>query len=119
MNGDCGFYFYQTDLKFSEVIWPIPKALQEKNGWNPDSGQRRAITDRFAWLTGDKVLSAYNQGDIQLHVDRMTAAPTHSRWGKLSKAGAMTHPSEPYGMPVATPETKRDPRTMNRDLSVL
>lgn len=119
ISGGVGVYVHQTDLKFSEIIGPTLKALQEKKGWNPDGGQRKAIAERFAWLTGDKVLSAYNEGDIQLYVDRMMAVTTDFRWGKLGKAGAMANPYEPYDMPVATPENKRDPRTMNRDLSVL
>jgi hypothetical protein len=114
-----GIYTQQTHLRFSEIIKPTLKALHEAKGWNPDNGQRQAIAERFAWLTGDKVLSDYHEGDIQSFFNRMMNVPTDFRWGKLGKEGAMAYPYEPDDVPSPGADNKRNPRTMNRDLSVL
>lgn len=45
-NGEI--YTQQTHLRFSEIIEPTLRALQETKGWNPDNGQRQAIAERFA-----------------------------------------------------------------------
>lgn len=112
-------YATSTDLRFSEIIATTLGALQRRHKWTQDNGQRLAIAERFAWLTGDLVLTDYNEGHIQDFVDRLQMIPTDFRWGKLDKSGAMAIPYDPAAIPVVTDGKMRSPRTINRDLSTM
>ncbi len=108
-----------TSTRFSEIIEPTLNALEARKKWAPDNGQRKAIAERFAWLTGDKPLSQYDESDVQFYVDWMYRIPNTFRFGKLHKSGPMAEPFDADTIPDVTVETKRNDRTINRDLSAL
>lgn len=112
-------YATPTNLRFSEIIEATLDALQRRHNWTDDNGQRLAIAERFAWLTGDLTLTEYNEGHIQQFVDRLQQIPTDFKWGKLDRSGAMDTPFDPAVIPAVTKGTTRSPRTINRDLSAM
>ncbi|CAO1653109.1 DUF6538 domain-containing protein [Parasphingorhabdus sp. NYA22] len=112
-------YLNPSSLKFSEIIEPTLKALFIQKNWKPDRGQRNAIAERFAWVTGDKSLSDYNQQDIRDFVEIMHLIPKDFRFGHLGKSGPMAKAFDLENIPKIEEGMERNDRTINRDLSVL
>ncbi len=108
-----------SNQRFSEIIDPTLASLFAQNKWKPDKNQRKSIAERFAWITGDKIMTEYFESDIQDYVDALNLIPTNFKFGHLGKSGAMAKPFDPSTIPALTPETARNGRTINRDLSVL
>lgn len=108
-----------SNQRFSDIINPTLTALFIKNKWKPDKNQRKGIAERFAWITGDKILTEYVESDIQDYVDAMNLIPTNFKFGHLGTSGAMKIPFDPGIIPPITAEAMRNGRTINRDLSVL
>ncbi|MBT2187466.1 DUF6538 domain-containing protein [Sphingobium nicotianae] len=119
-SNDESYYVKQTEIRFSEQIDSLLAAVTLRRGYKPDNGQRLAILQRFAWITGDKVMSDYGPSDRIDYVNAMMAIPnTVRRFGVLGKEGLMKLPFDPTVLPLKTPETERSLRTLNRDLTIL
>jgi len=112
-------YLNPSSLKFSEIIKPTLQALFIQKKWKPDRGQRNAIAERFAWVTGDKSLSDYGQQDIRDFVEIMHLIPKDFRFGHLGKSGPMAEAFDLENIPKMEEGMERNDRTINRDLSVL
>lgn len=112
-------YLTPSPKRFSEIIGPTLQALKKNKDWKDDLRQRTAIAERFAWVTGDKPLSEYNETDIQAYIDALRLIPTDIRYGRLEASGLMASPYDPKKLPKVTLDNQRDERSINRDLSTL
>ncbi|WP_133497162.1 hypothetical protein [Stakelama pacifica] len=117
-SGNCLFAKIST-VRFSEQIDELLEMVVDQFDYAPDNGQRRAVFERFAWITGDKLLHHYEPADIQNYVRKMAAIPATYRFGELGKAGLMAKTFNEAMFDVPTDETRRSKRTINRDLSIL
>jgi len=114
----CDFARRST-LRFSEIIDPTLESIRFEYKLKPDNGQRHAIAERFAWITGDKRLCDYGPADIERYRSMMMRIPTTIRPGRLYKSGLMATPFDAALFPANLTKDVRSDRTINRDLSVL
>jgi hypothetical protein len=82
----------RSTLRFSEIIEATLESMRFESNWKPDNGQRRAIAERFAWITSDKMPCDYGPADIERYRSKMMMIPTTIRPGKLNKSGLMAAP---------------------------
>lgn len=118
-NSPSTIFAHPSQMRFSEIISETLGAIEEMRNLKPDYGQRRAIMERFAWITGDKPLLAYSESDVEDFVRHLRKIPNDFRWGKLHTEGAMALPYIEARIPVTSEKTLRSARTINRDLSFL
>jgi hypothetical protein len=105
--------------RFSEAIDEIIADLKRVGVWSNVSQQRRSM-ELFAWITGDKRLGEYNHLDVSIFKRGFLRIPHGFQYGTLER-GAMSRPAaEVFAeLPAITDETRRDPKTINRDLSFM
>lgn len=116
---DDNIYARPSDLKFSEVITPVLSALGKERGWKKDNGQRKAVCERATWICGDKPLHDWSAADAEYYATTIARFPNDFRWGELGESGPMALPFEEGIIPAIEPGKERNPRTINRDLSIL
>lgn len=106
--------------RFSEAIDDIIAELKAEGTWSGDVSQQRRILETFAWITGDKRLSEYNHLDVAVFKRGLLRIPQGFRYGTLER-GAMSRPAADVfaELPALTDKTRRDPKTINRDLSFM
>lgn len=106
--------------RFSEVIDNIIAELKAEGTWSGNTAQQRRIMQTFAWITGDKPLGAYNHLDVAAFKNGLLRMPVKFSFGTLDR-GTMTRPFAEVvaGLPPLTPAMRRNPKTVNRDLSFL
>lgn len=114
-----GLFATNSRRRFSEIIEEAIEYLAEDRGWKEGLEQRRAIAERFAWLTGDKALGDYTEADIQDFLHKLRQIPKTVSFGRLYASGLMAKPFEEAEIPAVDHRTKRSTRTINRDLSQL
>ena len=121
-TSDCNpnsIYANPAKIPFSEIIEQTLAKLKSERKWKSGDQQRKAITERFAWVTGDKPLSDYHEGHIQDFIDALRRIPNNIRCGELGVSGLMAIPYDPDALPEVTDETAREDRSINRDLSLM
>ena len=116
---DFPFLIFES-RRFSEVIDEIIAELKAEGIWRGDVSQQRRIMQTFAWITGDKPLGEYNHLDVAAFKRGLLRIPVPFSFGTLEQ-GTM---SRPYAdvfaeLPAITEGTRRNPKTINRDLSFL
>lgn len=112
--------FLMADTRrLSDVIDDTVADIQASGDWNEDVAQRARVIRGFAWITGDKRLCDYGPGDARLFAATLRKLPTEFRWGTFEKGNM----SRPFDEVMAEVEkeggTRRDDRTVNRDLTTL
>lgn len=112
-------YANPSGIRFSEIIENTLAKLKSEKKWKSGDQQRKAIAERFAWVTGDKPLADYHEGHIQDFIDALRRIPNNVRCGELGVSGLMAAPYDPDTLPKVTDETMRDDRSINRDLSLM
>jgi len=118
-DGGSGLFALKSTVRFSEQIDDLLEMIVDKFGYAPDNGQRRAILERFAWITHDKFVDHYEPADIQTYIKEMAKIPNTCRFGSLGKSGLMAEPFSAAVFEAPTEASQRSKRTINRDLSVL
>ena len=119
VDGDVCPFANRTTVRFSEQIDDLITIMEQKKKYKRDNGQRRRVLQVFAWVTGDKVMSEYRSEDVEAFVALLRTIPTDVRFGRLYEKGRMAAPFEQASIPKVSAETKRNDRTINRDLSIL
>lgn len=116
---DCPFLIFEN-RRFSEVIDAVIAELKAERTWNGDVSQQRRIMETFAWITGDKPLGAYNHLDVAAFEKGLLRLPVKFSFCSLGK-GTMARPFAEVvaELPPLTEDTRRNPKTINRDLSFL
>lgn len=106
--------------RFSAVIDDVIAELKAEGIWSGDVSQQRRIMQTFAWITGDKPLSEYNHLDVAAFKKWLLRLPVNFSFGTLEK-GTMARPFAEVVATLAplTDETRRNHKTVNRDLSFL
>ncbi|MDE0878870.1 MAG: hypothetical protein OSB00_09455 [Sphingomonas bacterium] len=105
---------------FSAAIDDIVAELKAEGIWSGDCAQQRRIMQTFAWITGDKPLGAYTHLDVAAFKKALLRIPVNFSFGTLEK-GTMAQPFVEIAaeLPAMTDATRRNPKTINRDLSFL
>lgn len=112
--------FLMTDTRrLADVIDDTIVDIQASRDWNEDIAQRKRVICAFAWITGNKRLCDYGPADAQVFAATLRNLPKEFRWGTFEN-GNMSRPFREV-MDEATKRggTKRDDRTVNRDLTTL
>lgn len=112
--------FLMTDTRrLTDVIDDTIADIQASGDWNEDVAQRGRVIRGFAWITGNKRLCDYGPRDARLFAATLRKLPIEFRWGTFEKGNM----SRPFDEVMAEVEkkggTKRDDRTVNRDLTTL
>lgn len=116
---DSQFQVYDP-RPFSAAIDDILTDLKTDGIWKGDLRQQRRIMETFAWITGDKPLGAYNHLDAATFKKGMQKLPARFYYGSLTE-GAMSRPFADVlaELPPVAPADRRNPKTINRDLSTM
>lgn len=116
---ECPFLIFDS-RRFSDVIDDVIAGLKAEGVWSGDMSQQRRIMQTFAWITGDKPLGDYNHLDVAAFKKGLLRIPVKFSFGTL-ESGTM---SRRYidvlpNIPPLTEGGRRNPKTVNRDLSFL
>ncbi len=116
---DSQFHVYDA-RPFSAVIDDVLADLKADGIWKGDLKQQRRIMETFAWITGDKPLGAYTHLDAAAFKKGIQKLPARFYYGSLSE-GAMSRPFLEViaELPAIAPADRRNPKTINRDLSTM
>lgn len=118
-RSDSPFVVYEA-RRFSEVIDDVITELKAEGIWSSDTSQQRRIMQTFAWITGNKPLGDYNHLDVAAFKKALLRIPLKFSFGTLEK-GTMTRSFADVvaELPALTDATRRNPKTVNRDLSFM
>lgn len=116
---ECSFAIYDN-RRFSEIIEDVLSELKQDKIWKGDLNQQRRIMQSFAWITGDRELGSYDHRDVARFKNGLKRLPTTFRFGNPTK-GAMARPFQDVvdELDPITPDTARNLKTVNRDLSTM
>lgn len=116
---DSQFQVYDA-RPFSAVIDDVLAELKADGIWKGDLKQQRRIMETFAWITGDKPLGAYTHLDAAAFKKGIQKLPARFYYGSLTE-GAMSRPFAEViaELPAIAPADRRNPKTINRDLSTM
>lgn len=120
IDTDVGNLFFArtTEVRFSDQIDILHKAMFEKNNWQLDGGKTLHMLQVFAWLTGDKKMSDYEPADIDEYANRLARIPKGFNWGTRDNPGEMATPYEPNMFSeMPPPKERRSIRTNNSHFS--
>jgi hypothetical protein len=118
-NAD-GLFMVFDSRPFSAVIDDVLADLKADGTWKGDLKQQRRIMETFAWITGDKPLDAYAHLDAAAFKKGIQQLPAKFYYGSLTD-GAMSQPFAEViaELPPVSPDQRRSPKTVNRDLSTM
>lgn len=113
--GTCPF-ISNDQRRLSEVANLICEDLIAKKVWRAPATQQKRIVKSFVWITGDKVIADYRQEDAASFKRELASLPVTFRW--KHKPGALFEDVR-KGLPALKDADRRNPKTVNRDLSTM
>ena len=102
--------------KLSVVAEDICDGLVADGVWRAPADQQRRIVKSFVWITGDKAIGDYRQDDASAFKRSLQQLPVTFRWKHADNALFVNVQAS---LPTLTDEDRRNPKTVNRDLSTM
>jgi hypothetical protein len=116
---DCLFQIHEK-RRFSQIIDEIIDDLKQDGVWKGDTKQQRRIMETFAWITDDLPLGDYNHTHVAAFKKGLQKLPAKFYFGSLGHGTMARSFSEVVAaLPQIEPSAKRNPKTINRDLSTM
>ena len=114
-NADCPFV--SNDRRnLSAIAREICDGLVTDKVWREPALQQKRIVSSFIWISGDKAIGDYRQDDAADFKRKLQRLSSKFRWGH--EPGAQFNDIL-TGLPEVDEKTRRNPKTVNRDLSTM